>query len=133
MTFWHYKCPRKVWMWDTHWRLCDCSSLQWSSRSVRWATNHQLLSAMLWKHHVCVRSEGLFRWMCVLTERASTHLQSLITWCRSNSNADSRMMSRGSGDARGPRNMFMLDCHINTHGQYRVYRLTRSLKSDITA
>ncbi len=37
-------------MWDTHWRLCDCRSLQWSSRSVRWATNHQLLSAMLQKH-----------------------------------------------------------------------------------
>lgn len=118
--FRHYKCAAlhmSDLMWDTHWRLCDCRSLQWSSRSVRWATNHQLLSAMLQKQHTSVlvwRIHRLFRRMSICAETVLTHLQSLITWCRSNSKADSRMMSRGSGGARGPRNMFMLDCNTNT-------------------
>ncbi len=112
-------------------RLWDWRSLQWSNRSVRWATNHQLLRAMLQRHvaeelvnsvlkylkctdcrhkHACglyVLYIRMYRWMC--------YLQSLMTWWMSNSKAASKMLSRGSGTLLESRNMVMHDCTTHTH------------------
>lgn len=41
-----------------YFRLWDWRSLQWSSRSVKWATNHQLLRTMLRKEQGNMKSKG---------------------------------------------------------------------------
>lgn len=99
-------------------RLWDCRSLQWSNRSVKCATNHQLLRAML-EGQQCDRIRWWFRERgnCLGVQaweggncRPVTHLQSLRTWWMSNSKAASKMLSRGSGTLLDSRNMVMQDC-----------------------
>lgn len=58
-----------------YWRLCDWRSLQWSSRSVKWATNHQLFSAILKRDDFTIECKWLACRLSVIAKKMKLLLQ----------------------------------------------------------